>query len=294
MLERARPQANGLFELELPLHRPRAEQPFIAALAHELALRQLTTSKNGKIVDAASASPGDVASLMTRIYGPHRIARVSAETSFRSSRINLPSRMRIQAGKMNACLAMPLPMSAASRSETAEPADNDLVRRAAGGDMRAFETLYRRHAGRVHGAVWRLSGMNEARAQELTQEAFVRAWQKLDSFRFESAFTTWLHRLAVNVALMDLRGRAPEDAVEDETLEAVGGTERPFCAGERADLERAVAALPPRARAVLVLHDVEGWKHEEIGRELGMAVGSSKAQLHRARGLLRTMLGEAA
>lgn len=186
---------------------------------------------------------------------------------------------------------MPLPMSAARR-ETAETADDDLVRRAAAGDVRAFEALYRRHVGRVHGAVWRLSGMNEARAQELTQEAFVRAWQKLSSFRFESAFPTWLHRLAVNVALMDLRGRDPEDNVEDDVLEAAGGADAPFCAGERADLERAVAALPPRARAVLVLHDVEGWKHEEIGRELGMAVGSSKAQLHRARGLLRAKLGD--
>lgn len=193
---------------------------------------------------------------------------------------------------MNACLAMPLPMSAPPRTEVAEPTDADLVRSAAAGDTRAFEAIYRRHAVRVHGAVWRLSGMNEARAQELTQEAFVRAWQKLDSFRFESAFSTWLHRLAVNVALMDLRGRDPEDTVEDGVLEAASEPVIPFCAGERADLEQAVAKLPPRARAVLVLHDVEGWKHEEIGRELGMAVGSSKAQLHRARGLLRTMLGD--
>jgi len=190
---------------------------------------------------------------------------------------------------------MPLPMTDAPRSGSADSldADTDLVRRAASGDMRAFEMLYRRHAGRVHGAVWRLSGMNEARAEELTQEAFVRAWQKLGSFRFESAFSTWLHRLAVNVALMDLRARDPEDTVvEDGVLEAAGGADTPFCAGERADLEQAVAKLPPRARAVLVLHDVEGWKHEEIGRELGMAVGSSKAQLHRARGLLRAMLGD--
>jgi RNA polymerase sigma-70 factor (ECF subfamily) len=194
---------------------------------------------------------------------------------------------------MNACLAMPLPMIDAPRAQAvAESPDTELVRRAAAGDMQAFEALYRRHAARVHGAVWRLSGMNQARAEELTQEAFVRAWQKLDSFRHESAFSTWLHRLAVNVALMDLRARDPEDAVEDGVLEAASDPVTPFCAGERADLEQAVAKLPPRARAVLVLHDVEGWKHEEIGRELGMAVGSSKAQLHRARGLLRTMLGE--
>lgn len=188
---------------------------------------------------------------------------------------------------------MPLTMSDVPRAEVVtESADNDLVRRAASGDMRSFETLYRRHASRVHGAVWRLSGMNQARAEELTQEAFVRAWQKLGSFRFESAFSTWLHRLAVNVALMDLRSRDPEDTVENEALEAAFDPVTPFCAGERADLEQAVSNLPPRARAVLVLHDVEGWKHEEIGRELGMAVGSSKAQLHRARGLLRKMLGE--
>ena len=187
---------------------------------------------------------------------------------------------------------MPLPMSDAPRTEVAaDPVYTALVQHAAGGDMRAFEALYRRHAGRVHGAVWRLSGMNEARAEELTQEAFVRAWQKLGSFRFESAFSTWLHRLAVNVALMELRSRDPEDAVENDVLEAALEPVTPFCAGERADLEEAVAKLPPRARAVLVLHDIEGWKHEEIGRELGMAVGSSKAQLHRARGLLRAMLG---
>jgi RNA polymerase sigma factor (sigma-70 family) len=193
---------------------------------------------------------------------------------------------------MNACLALRMPMIDAPRAEAAaDSPDTELVRRAAAGDMGAFEALYRRHSGRVHGAVWRLSGMNEARAEELVQEAFVRAWQKLSTFRHESAFTTWLHRLAVNVALMDLRARDPEDAVDDATLEAAMEPSTPFCAGERADLEQAVAKLPPRARAVLVLHDVEGWKHEEIGRELGMAVGSSKAQLHRARGLLRTMLG---
>ena len=178
----------------------------------------------------------------------------------------------------------------AANADLAEPTDSDLVRHAVAGDMRAFESLYRRHSGRVHGAVWRLSGMNSARADDLTQEAFVRAWQKLDSFRHESAFTTWLHRLAVNVALMDIRRQRPEDSVED-VLELAAEPVRDFCAGERGDLERAVAALPPRARAVLVLYDIEGWKHEEIANELGMAVGSSKAQLHRARGLLKRALG---
>ena len=192
---------------------------------------------------------------------------------------------------MEACLPMnlALPMTA-----PAEPDDAALVRRSIGGDMRAFELLYRKHVGRVHGAILRLVGMDHARAEELTQEAFVRAWQKLSGFRFESAFSTWLYRLGVNTALMELRGRGSEQNVEDEVLELAAGGEVPFCAGERSDLERVVSGLPPRARAVLVLHDVEGWKHEEIAGELGMAVGSSKAQLHRARGLVRRALGGAA
>ncbi|MGA9423069.1 MAG: sigma-70 family RNA polymerase sigma factor [Rhodanobacteraceae bacterium] len=184
---------------------------------------------------------------------------------------------------------MPLPLADPQPSATA---DTVLVRRAVDGDARAFETLYRRHVAHVRGAIWRLAGMNEARADELTQEAFVCAWQKLASFRFESAFGTWLHRLAVNVALMELRSRTPESATSDIEPDAVSAPVRPYCAGERADLERAVARLPPRARAVLVLHDIEGWKHTEISRELRMAVGSSKAQLHRARGLLQRMLGD--
>jgi RNA polymerase sigma factor (sigma-70 family) len=176
----------------------------------------------------------------------------------------------------------------------AEPATDvsALVRRAAAGDIAAFEQLYRDHVGRVHGAILRLVGMDRARAEELTQDAFVRAWQKLSSFRHESAFSTWLYRLGVNTALMDLRGRREEDIVDNAALELAAGSEVPFCAAERGDLERAVSNLPPRARAVLVLHDVEGWKHEEISVELGMAVGSSKAQLHRARGLLRRALAD--
>lgn len=172
-------------------------------------------------------------------------------------------------------------------------ADAGDARRAAAGDTAAFEKLYRRHAGRVHGAVSRLVGHNRARAEELTQDAFVRAWQKLPEFRFESAFGTWLYRLAVNLALMDLRGRSGAEDLEDtlDGTDTMAHAESGARGELRLDLERVVATLPPRARAVLVLHDIEGWKHEEIGRELGMAVGSSKAQLHRARGLLRAKLG---
>lgn len=173
--------------------------------------------------------------------------------------------------------------------------ERSLVAAAARGEVRAFEALYRRHAGRVHGVIARLVGNQGARAEDLTQEAFVRAWQALPAFRFEAAFSTWLHRLAVNTALMELRTRRsrPQDEgdSDEDVFELIGSTDS---AGHTTaltmDLERAVASLPPRARAVLVLYDVEGWKHEEIAAELGMAVGSSKAQLHRARNLLRNRL----
>ncbi|MGA0586283.1 RNA polymerase sigma factor [Dyella sp. KRB-257] len=173
-------------------------------------------------------------------------------------------------------------------------ADTEDARAAAGGDRAAFQRLYRRHVGRIHGAVLRLAGYDHARAEDLTQDAFVRAWQKLAGFRHDSAFGTWLYRLAVNVALMDIRARHadPVGLMGDESLPEPGDT--PFCAAARDELERAIATLPPRARAVLVLHDIEGWKHEDIGRELDMAVGTSKAQLHRARALLRKLLGETA
>jgi RNA polymerase sigma-70 factor (ECF subfamily) len=177
----------------------------------------------------------------------------------------------------------------------AQDEDHALVRAAGQGDTRAFEALYRKHARRTYAAVWRLSGGQAARAEDLVQDAFVRAWQALPTFRFESAFSTWLHRLAINTALMQIRSRSGNEDLETDdaaldfvpTHDTAGQRTR-----ERLDLERVIATLPPRARAVLVLHDIEGYKHEEIAAELGMAVGSSKAQLHRARGLLRARLGE--
>lgn len=187
-------------------------------------------------------------------------------------------------------------MPTSSMLPATEGADEDagLARRAATADVGAFEQLYRRHHRRVHGVIVRLVGQASGRAEDLTQEAFVRAWQALPSFRFESAISTWLHRLAVNTALMELRARRsrPWQDDDDDALESVATPDTAGRAVLGRDLERAVATLPPRARAVLVLHDVEGWKHEEIAGELGMAVGSSKAQLHRARGLLRARIGE--
>ena len=190
---------------------------------------------------------------------------------------------------------MPTPTAADGEAASFDAGeDAALARRAAAADVPAFEALYRRHHRRVHGVIVRLVGQAGARAEDLTQEAFVRAWQSLPSFRFESAVSTWLHRLAVNTALMELRSRrnGPRFDEDEDAIEGLGLADS---AGHSTalsmDLERAVATLPPRARAVLVLCDVEGWKHEEIAAELGMAVGSSKAQLHRARHLLRERLG---
>ncbi|MBS7457340.1 RNA polymerase sigma factor [Coralloluteibacterium stylophorae] len=172
------------------------------------------------------------------------------------------------------------------------PDDASLARAAVAGDVAAWEALYRRHAPRLYAVAWRLCGGHAARAEDVLQDAFIKAWQALPGFRFESALATWLHRLAVTTALMELRARAGSGDLEDgedgmAQIESAGR-----CTATGLDLERAIATLPPRARAVLVLHDVEGWTHHEIGAELGMAVGSSKAQLHRARGLLRARLGE--
>ncbi len=169
-----------------------------------------------------------------------------------------------------------------------------LVRAASGGDQKAFEQLYRKHSKRLMSVIWRLCGGQQARAEDCLQEAFVKAWQSLPSFRYESAFSTWLHRLAVNIALMQLRSRKGTEDLEqdDSVLEFERSTDTASHQTRmQMDLERAVSSLPPRARAVLVLFDIEGWTHEAIAEYCDMAVGSSKAQLHRARSLLREKLG---
>jgi RNA polymerase sigma factor (sigma-70 family) len=169
-----------------------------------------------------------------------------------------------------------------------------LVRAASGGDQKAFEQLYRKHSKRLMAVLWRLCGGQQARAEDCLQEAFVKAWQAMPTFRYESAFSTWLHRLAVNIALMEIRSRkGAEDLEQDDTALAFERTTDTASHQTRMqmDLERAVASLPPRARAVLVLFDIEGWTHEAIAEYCDMAVGSSKAQLHRARTLLREKLG---
>jgi RNA polymerase sigma-70 factor (ECF subfamily) len=171
-----------------------------------------------------------------------------------------------------------------------EAGGGDLVRRAADGDVEAYEMIYRQHVGRVHALCLRMS-RDRSEADELTQETFVRVWERLASFRGESAFSTWLHRVTVNVVIAELRrrGRWRERFVAHES-DDVGVFEPAFSAGGDLDLERAIANLSPQARLVFVLHDVEGYKHNEIAELTGLAVGTSKAHLHRARLLLREEL----
>lgn len=160
------------------------------------------------------------------------------------------------------------------------------------GSVEAFERLYRENVGRIYALCLRLSG-DPVRAEELTQDVFVRAWEKLAGFRGESAFSTWLHRLAVNLVLGQRRAEGRLNArvlfTEDLTLfETPVGTERQEVA--RMDLEAAMASLPEGTRTVFVMHEVEGYTHEEIARLTGRAEGTCKALLHRARKLLRERL----
>jgi len=171
----------------------------------------------------------------------------------------------------------------------------DQVERARGGDRSAFEQLYRSHCSRIYALCWRLCGGDRSLAEDMLQEAFVRAWNKLDQFRGDSRFATWLHRLAVNVILSDRRIRVRRLQRETPMYDAVEQTavgERDVSAGLNRDLEAAISGLPERARTVLVLYDIEGYRHQEIAQMTGMAVGSSKAQLHRARALVRKRFDE--
>jgi len=167
-----------------------------------------------------------------------------------------------------------------------------LVREAQDGDTRAFEALYRRTSDRVYALCLRMSGDPE-RSTELVQDVFVRVWQKLPTFRGDSRFTTWLHRLTVNLILQDRRSRGRREAREvgAPDLERFGRAAKRSMPGTRIDLERAIAGLPAKARQVLVLRDVEGYKYDEIARMTGVSLGTVKAQIHRARGLVKEALG---
>jgi RNA polymerase sigma-70 factor (ECF subfamily) len=177
--------------------------------------------------------------------------------------------------------------SPADTVPAAEPLSD--VARAAAGDVRAFEEVYRTHLPRVHSLVRRMTAGRDA--DELTQDVFVRVWQKLGTFRGDSSFTTWLHRLAVNVVIERFRSdKARRARLYDgeDIFELLAGPAQTRDLGM--DFESALEKLPDGAREIFVLHDVEGYKHREIATMLEISAGTSKAQLHRARMMLRKHL----
>jgi RNA polymerase sigma factor (sigma-70 family) len=185
---------------------------------------------------------------------------------------------------------LPLAVTRPTAAASARDEDRDDAARAARGDAQAFERLYRRHAGRVSALACRMSGRQEA--EDLIQEVFIRAWEKLPLFRGESAFGTWLHRLAVNLIVERFRHASSRRAGlhdgDDGVMNVLAArSSRPEVT---LDLEAALEHVPPGARQVFVLHDVEGYRHAEIAELLGVAPGTSKAQLHRARMILRELL----
>lgn len=184
-------------------------------------------------------------------------------------------------------------IATAERSQTLS--DLELARRAAAGDAAAFEQLYAQHHRRVYSLCLRMLG-NASQAEDMTQEAFLQVYKKIGSFRGDSAFTTWLHRLTVNQVLMHFRKRGvklehtSEEGDFTNVVETPIQSTRRISMVDRLALEKAISELPPGYRTVFVLHDVEGYEHEEIAHLLGVSIGTSKSQLHKARMRLRELL----
>lgn len=176
--------------------------------------------------------------------------------------------------------------SAAPLVDVVVPLEAGLLERARAGDVRAFERLYREHVGRVHGLCLRML-RDAAAAEDCTQQAFIRAWSSLARFEMRSGFATWLHRIAVNVVLDHRRRRSTVAAVDDEGRDEGWTVDTPM---EVDDIEAAIRSLPEGARDVLVLCGLYGHTHADAGAMLGLAEGTCKAQLHRARQLLRIRL----
>ena len=168
----------------------------------------------------------------------------------------------------------------------------ELVRRAQTGDVGAFEHLYREHSPRIYALCLRLKAGDKSDATELLQDVFIKAWRRLDTFRGDCAFVSWLHRLAVNTMLENARGdqRRTARVLPMEDTSRLAGAARSSGVESRMDMESAIASLPKGARLAFVLHDVEGYQHQEIAEQLSVTVGTVKAQLHRARRLLRERL----
>jgi RNA polymerase sigma-70 factor (ECF subfamily) len=190
----------------------------------------------------------------------------------------------------------------ATRSDAGELPEPEAIRLAQEGDERGFERIYRLHSQRVYALCLRMMRGNAAEAEELTQESFLQLFRKISTFRGESAFSTWLHRLAFNIVLMRLRRHSFQVLSLDEMLEPgektagllqkhIGSRDlRLAGSADRMDLERALEQLPPGYKAVFILHDVQGYQHREIAAIRGCTLGNSKSQLHKARARLQHLL----
>jgi RNA polymerase sigma-70 factor (ECF subfamily) len=186
----------------------------------------------------------------------------------------------------------------AKKSKANKLTELEAIERAKQGDPEAFEILYNLHKRRVYSLCLRMTA-NTAAAEDLTQEAFLQLFRKIGTFRGESAFSTWLHRMAVNVVLMQLRKKGLSVVPLDDTVETeeetprkeLGATDAKLAGSvDRLQLQRAIDALPPGYKSIFVLHDVEGYEHNEIAEMVGCSIGNSKSQLHKARLKLRELI----
>jgi RNA polymerase sigma-70 factor (ECF subfamily) len=189
-------------------------------------------------------------------------------------------------------------LTGASKKSGEKLSEAEAIERAKQGDAAAFEVLYNLHKRRVYSLCLRMT-TNTAEAEDVTQEAFLQLFRKIGTFRGESAFSTWLHRMAVNVVLMQLRKKGlqvvpldDENEGEEETPKKDYGAQDNVLAGslDRLQLKNAIDRLPPGYRSIFVLHDVEGFEHNEIAEMVGCSIGNSKSQLHKARMKLRELL----
>jgi len=189
-------------------------------------------------------------------------------------------------------------LATARKLQGGELSETEAIERARQGDADAFEALYDLHKRRVYSLCLRMTA-NAAEAEDLTQEAFLQLFRKIGTFRGESAFSTWLHRMAVNVVLMRLRKKNlpvvplddPLESEEESSRKEPGAPDQKLAGSvDRMEIQRAVDALPPGYRMIFVLHDVEGYEHNEIATLVGCSIGNSKSQLHKARMKLRDLL----
>ena len=194
-----------------------------------------------------------------------------------------------------------LSKSQTERSDAGEMSEAEAIRLAQQGDERGFERVYRLHSQRIYGLCLRMVRGDAAQAEELTQESFMHLFRKINTFRGESAFSTWFHRLTVNIVLMRLRKRTHQIVSLEEILEPrehsaglqkyIAQRDLRLCGTvDRMDLERAIEQLPQGYKTIFILHDMRGYNHSEIARIRGCSLGNSKSQLHKARARLRQTL----